>query len=183
MNRSVSTLLEAAAALCTLRFAGRRGCSAHHAEIPLSQSGPIPGKPSVGRLAGRIMAAIGFALTYTVCTIQLCSAKDDEEIVFECKYAAGDMHDHIVADDVGITVTNYRDNKYVRNFTTNQKDGLHTGYYRKNRSEVAWGNSYFYNNKLVQFDSFIDRKTGILKNAGGIDGNLNELARCTESAP
>lgn len=137
----------------------------------------------MGKMTSRILVVISVALTYTVCTIQLCSAKDDDEIVFECKYTERDMHDHIVADDKGITITQYHDNKYVRNCTTNEKDGSHTGYYRKNRSEVAWGNSYIYNNKLVQFDSFIDRKTGIMKNAGGIDGDLNELARCTESTP
>ena len=137
----------------------------------------------MGKMTSRILVVISVALTYTVCTIQLCSAKDDDEIAFECKYTERDMHDHIVADDKGITITQYHDNKYVRNYTTNEKDGSHTGYYRKNRSEVAWGNSYIYNNKLVQFDSFIDRKTGIMKNAGGIDGDLNELARCTESTP
>jgi hypothetical protein len=53
----------------------------------------------MGKLTNKIMTMIGFALTYTVCTIQLCSAKDDAEIVFECNYTDRDMHDHIVADN------------------------------------------------------------------------------------
>jgi hypothetical protein len=131
----------------------------------------------------RIIAAVGLASTYTVCTIQLCSAKDDDEIVFECKYTDLDMRDHIVADNVGITITRYRDNKFVRHYRTNEKEGSHTGYYRKNRSEVAWGYSDLYKNELIQFDSFIDRKTGLLKTTGGINDDVNELASCTEGTP
>jgi hypothetical protein len=131
----------------------------------------------------KIIAAISFASMYALCTIPPCSAKDDDEIVLECKYVDRDIHDHVVADGKGITITQYRDNKYVRNYMTNEKEALHTGYYRKNRSEIAWGNSYLYREKLVQFDSFIDRKTGVMKTSGGIDGDLNELAMCTEGAP
>ena len=139
----------------------------------------------MGKLTDRILTAIGVALTYTVCTIELCTAKDEDEIVFECQYTDRDMHDHIVADNKGITITQYRGHKlYDRNYTTNKKARSDTSFYRKNRFEVAWGNNYFYKNKLlVHFDSLIDRKTGVLKNAGGLDEYVRDVGRCTESTP
>ena len=141
---------------------------------------------SMGNLTSKILTVIGLALTCAVCTSQPCSAKNGDEIVFECEYTDGRvMHDHMVADNKGITITQYRDHKYYyRNYTTNGKDGSDTSYYRKNRFEVAWANNYFYKNKLlVHFDSLIDRETGILKNAGGLDEYIREVGRCTESTP
>ena len=163
-------------------LAVRRGCSAHHAEVLFNQPGPIQGKPSMRKSTSKSLTVIGFALAYTVCTIQLCSAKDDDEIVFECRYIDNDIHDHVVADSRGITITQYRGNQFVRTYTTNEKDGSHTGYYRKNRSEIAWGHTYFLSNKPQLIDSFIDRKTGILKNTVN-DPAITEIARCTESTP
>ncbi|MGA7385090.1 MAG: hypothetical protein WBW81_10520 [Methylocella sp.] len=136
------------------------------------------------RKSAKVVAVIGLALTCTFGNIQLCIANDADEIVFECKYdtpSMRDVHDHIVADNSGITITQYQENTYVRNYTTNENDGTKKSYYRKNRSEVSWGNQYA-TGEL--FDSFIDRKTGVLKNTvDGTGHNSTEIGRCTESIP
>jgi hypothetical protein len=111
-----------------------------------------------------------------------CFADDADEIVFECKYEqpafmAG-YHAHLVADAAGISVTQYdNQNRYVRTITTNKPDG--SSYYRKNKFEIAWGSTFLLNGKGYQTNSFIDRKTGIIKNAGS-DGPT-EIGKCSES--
>ena len=86
-------------------------------------------------------------------------------VTLRCDYP--NFYQNIIADDKGISVTQYQPGKdgkleYVKNYTENKKgDGIDS-YYRINSVEIAWETTYSLMG--MKFDSSIDLRAGVVKN-------------------
>ncbi len=139
--------------------------------------------------AAKFMAAVGWITPCGVWPIEFCFAADEPAIVFDCIYdqpaTMKDFHAHIVADANGITITQDENgNSRVRNYTKNGKVGGVISYYRKDHETIIWGTTMQIFQKFSKIDSSIDRRTGVIKNAGSGDyeGRI-ETGTCIESRP
>jgi hypothetical protein len=88
-------------------------------------------------------------------------------ITLQCDFPG--YYDKIIADQKGISITEYKQNKetgkleYVKVYYENKKDETSEQYYRINSAEIAWGSTYNLLGTVVKLDSTIDLRAGTVR--------------------
>jgi hypothetical protein len=127
---------------------------------------PATGPPRSTSEGNDTMVARQFPCVATALAILGSSQAFAADVVtLRCDFAG--FYTNIVADQRGISITQYQENKetkkleYIKAYYENKKEATSEYYYRINSVEIAWGSKYNLLGTIVQLDSTLNLRTGI----------------------